>query len=272
MKIEIKSRFRGNVLFTVEAESWKVALELAVKSGANLFGADLSGANLFGANLSGANLSGANLFGANLSRANLSRANLSRADLFGADLSGANLFGANLFGANLSGANLSRADLFGADLSGANLSRANLSRANLSRANLSGAKSFSKYIVTPLLLLLDQPGLIRAYKLIKSNGEGPFNGGINYLIGENFVDSEVDTDENLQCGKGINLATLDWCMKEWKADYRILVMEFTAQDIAAIPTATDGKFRVRKCKRVGEKDLVEIGLIPPSQKEEVLSL
>ena len=182
MKIEIKSRFTGNVLFAIEAENWKIALELAVKSGANL-----SGANLYG-------------------------------------------------------------------------------------ADLSGAKNFSKYMVTPLLFLLDQPGPIRAYKLINNLGEGPFNGGINYLIGENFVDSDVDTDENLQCGKGINLATLDWCMKEWKSGYRILVMEFGPDDIAAIPTATDGKFRVRQCKRVGEKDLVEIGLISPSEKKEELGL
>ena len=222
MKIEIKSRFAGKVLFAVEAENWRVALELAVKSRADLSGADLS-----------------------------------RADLSGADLSGAYLSGADLSGANLSGA----------DLSGANLSRA-----DLSGANLSGAENFSKYMVTPLLFLLDQPGPIRAYKLVNKLGEGPFNGGINYLIGENFVDSDVDTDENLQCGKGINLATLDWCMKEWKEGYRILVMEFRTEDIAAIPTATDGKFRVRQCKRVGEKDLVEIGLIPPSEKEQELGL
>ena len=44
MKFEIKSRFSGNVLFAVETESWKVAVELAVKSGADLFRADLSGA------------------------------------------------------------------------------------------------------------------------------------------------------------------------------------------------------------------------------------
>jgi len=158
----------------------------------------------------------------------------------------------------------SGANLFGANLSGANLFGADLSRANLSRANLSGAKNFSKYIITPLLLLLDQPGFIRAYKLIKPNGEGPFNGGINYLNAVDFEVFNANTDETKLCPPdtpGIYLATLDWCIKEWKAGYRILVMEFTAQDIAAIPTATDGKFRVRKCKRVGEKDLVEIGLL-----------
>ena len=70
MRIEIKSWLTGRVLFEVQTESWKVAVELAVKSGAdlsraNLSGADLSGADLSGANLYGANLSGANLYGAN---------------------------------------------------------------------------------------------------------------------------------------------------------------------------------------------------------------
>jgi hypothetical protein len=50
-------------------------------------------------------------------------------------------------------------------------------------------------------------------------------------------------------------------MKEWHEGYRILIAEFTAEDIAAIPTANDGKFRVHKCKIVGEKDLREIGLV-----------
>jgi len=104
MLIEIKNRLSGNVLFKIETENLKLAVEDAVKSRAKLSGADLSGADLYGADLSGADLSGADLYGANLSGANLS----------GANLSGANLSGADLSGANLSGANLSRANLYGA--------------------------------------------------------------------------------------------------------------------------------------------------------------
>ena len=63
MKIEIKNRFSGAVLFGVEAESWRVAVEIAVKQGANLGGADLRGANLGGANLGGAKLWGAKVLG-----------------------------------------------------------------------------------------------------------------------------------------------------------------------------------------------------------------
>lgn len=74
MKIEIKHRYTRSVLFSLETENIKIALETAMKSGANLRGADLSGANLSGANLSRANLSGADLSGVNLSLANLSGA------------------------------------------------------------------------------------------------------------------------------------------------------------------------------------------------------
>jgi hypothetical protein len=110
MKFEIKHRWSGDILFSVEAKNLKLAIEAAIKAKANLSWADLSGANLIRANLSGANLSGANLIRANLSEADLIRANLSEANLSEADLIRANLSGANLSGANLSGANLIRAD------------------------------------------------------------------------------------------------------------------------------------------------------------------
>jgi len=117
------------------------------------------------------------------------------------------------------------------------------------------------------LLLLDQPGKIRAYKLVKENMEGPYNGGIIYEIGKSVSVKGANKDVSKHCGAGINLATLNWCMCAWKEGYRILIAEFEAKDIAAIPTATDGKFRVHRCKIVGEKDLVEIGLVKKEKKE-----
>jgi len=63
MKFEIKHRFGGSVLFSLETESIKSCVEAGVKSGANLGGANLDGANLGGANLDGANLGGAKLIG-----------------------------------------------------------------------------------------------------------------------------------------------------------------------------------------------------------------
>jgi len=217
VKIEIKHRYDGSVLFALEIGSVKLAVEAAVKSCADLRGANLGGANLGGA------------------------------DLRGANLGGANLRDADLRGANLGGANLRDADLRNADLRG---------------ANLGGATGINPHRVTPLLMLLDQPGPIRAYKLVTDAGVGPFNGGIVYALRAEVEAPDANVDVNVQCAAGINLATLDWCMREWREDYRILIAEFSAADIAAIPTATDGKFRVRRCRIVGEKDLVEIGLMP----------
>ncbi len=88
MKIEIKSRFTGEVLFAHEAEenSIKITLKAALQAGSNLYGADLRGANLYGADLRGADLRGADL---------------RCADLRCADLRGANLYDANLYGDKL---------------------------------------------------------------------------------------------------------------------------------------------------------------------------
>jgi len=281
MKFEIKHRDSGAVLFSGGADSLRLCVEAAVKSGADLSCADLScadlrGADLRGADLRGANLYGANLYGANLSDADLRGANLRGADLRGADLYGANLSDADLYGAHLSRADLRGADLRGADLRGANLYGANLSDAdlrganlrgadlrgaNLSCANLYGATGYNPHRIDPLLLLKDQVGKIRAYKLVKADGLAPFNGGITYEKGKSYEVKDASTNENEQCAAGINLATLPWCMKEWQKGYRILIAEFTAKDIACIPLGNDGKFRVFRCRIVGEKDLKEIGLV-----------
>ena len=63
MKIEIKSRFSLEVLFSHDCEDNSVAVTLAaaINAKANLRGADLRGADLYGANLYGADLRSANL-------------------------------------------------------------------------------------------------------------------------------------------------------------------------------------------------------------------
>jgi hypothetical protein len=178
-----------------------------------------------------------------------------------ADLRGADLRGANLRGANLRDADLRDANLMDADLRGANLRYADLRDANLMGANLRGAKGINKYLTSNMYLLYDQPGKIRAYKLVNNHNEGPYNGGIIYIIGKTVSVDNANTDANDQCAAGINVADLPWCMKEWQLGYKILIIEFTAKDIACIPLYTDGKFRLHRCKVVGEKDLVELGLV-----------
>ena len=177
MKFEIKSRFDGKILFSIEIETLKLAVEAAVKNNTNLRSADLGSADL------------------------------------------------------------ANADLRGADLR--------------------DAKGINKYITTPLYILLDQVGKIRAYKLTKENDEGPFYGGIKYTNGTT-VEIEANKDEIICCSYGISVATLDWCIKEWKPGYKIKIVEFTKNNIACIPIGSDGKFRVSKCKVIKEVNLIEI--------------
>jgi uncharacterized protein YjbI with pentapeptide repeats len=245
--VQIKSRWGDKVLYTAKgAADVKAALEGAVKGSADLGYADLGYADLRGAELRGADLRGA--------------------ELRGADLRGANLRYAELRGANLRGANLRGADLRGADLRSADLGYADLGGADLGYADLRGAKGLNPLAVNDLLLLLDQPGKIRAYKLVDATGNGPFNGGIKYEVGQSYEVKNASTDPDEQCGRGINLATLPWCIKEWTEGYRIFVAEFTAKDIAAIPNS-DGKFRCHRVRIVGEKDLAELGLVTSEEKE-----
>ena len=265
--IEIRHRWNCKVLYTAKtAKDVRSAVLEARREGANLRGADLWGANLREANLRGANLWGANLGAANLREANLRGANLGGADLRGADLRGADLREASLREANLREANLWGANLWGANLWGANLRGADLREANLRGANLRGAKGFAPERVNDLLILLDQVGPIRAYKLVDSEYRSPIqsSGKLTYRVGET-VEATANTDSRVDCGAGVNLATLPWCLSNWRSGYRVLVVEFRKADIAAIPVG-DGKFRCQKVKVVREIDQDQIyewlGLTP----------
>ena len=142
IKIEIKNRWTGNILFEYLSENntIKKTVSEAIKSEADLREADLREANLREANLREANLREADLREANLREANLRGADLCGADLREADLCGADLCEANLRGANLCGADLREANLRGADLCGADLCGADLCGADLCGADLCGAK------------------------------------------------------------------------------------------------------------------------------------
>ncbi len=174
--------------------------------------------------------------------------------------------GANLWGANLSGADLSRANLSCANLSCANLSGADLSGADLWGANQSGAVGLNPHRVCDLALLLAQPGAIRLYKLVTHELKSPMRreSAITYAVGTTIEVTQANTDPTVECGAGVNVATLPWCLRNFSEAQRgnnpgrILIVEFTAADIACIPTATDGKVRLHRCTVVGEVDLVPI--------------
>ena len=63
MNIEIKHRYTGATIFSVEAASFKIAVELAIKGGS-----DLSHSNLRRSDLSHSDLSGSNLIDAGQDR------------------------------------------------------------------------------------------------------------------------------------------------------------------------------------------------------------
>jgi len=240
---------------------------------ADLTRADLRGAALRGADLRDADLRGADLRDADLRGADLRGAALRGADLRDADLRGAALRGADLTRADLRGAALTGADLRGAALRGADLRDADLRGADLRGADLRGAEGLNPNRLSPLRLLREQPGRIRAYKIVTANGEGIYarQGGhtpITYAVGESYAVEDADTDETHGCGAGLHVATLDWCLRKWREGYRILVVEFEAADIAAIPIATDGKFRVRRLTVVREVSLEESGLAQEARDRE----
>jgi uncharacterized protein YjbI with pentapeptide repeats len=91
MLYEIKHKITGELKFSIETSSWKLAVEAAIASNANLSYADLSYADLRSANLSYADLSYADLRYADLRYADLRYADLSSANLRSADLRSANL-------------------------------------------------------------------------------------------------------------------------------------------------------------------------------------
>jgi len=174
-----------------------------------------------------------------------------------ADLSFANLSSANLSSANLSSADLSFADLRFANLSSANLSFANLSSANLSFANLSFANLRGTILeninwLSYIGIVPDKKGFAYAYKVTKESGAGIYYGGINYADKATFQVAEIDTSVNEQCSKGINLATFSWCLNNFMdKSYRLFMFRFNVKD-AVCPIGSNGKFRVKKCTKVGE--------------------
>lgn len=155
---------------------------------------------------------------------------------------------------------LRNASLYRTNLTDADLTGVNLTDTDLFEANLTHAQGINRYLSTPLLFLLDQPSKIRAYKLVGPSLASHFRktSPITYEIGKTHSVEWWDSDETEDCGAGINLATMDWCLQAWERGCRVLIAEFTAQDIVAIPISTSGKLRVKRCQIVGEVDLRKI--------------
>jgi len=248
-KIQIKS-LDGEILYEYEAEgnTIKKTLEEAVRQGVNLREANLWKADLRGACLGETDLLGANLWGVNLPEADLREADLREADLWEANLRGADIQEANLQKADLQKANLRGANLREADLRGANLREADLRGANLREANINGTDL--KIYRSDMNILRYQKGKLRAFKYLTTSMDSPYQ-ACTYEVGGEYEEEDIDTDERNECGKGLNVATLEWCLRDTGmniTDNVYVEVEFDAEDIVAIPYLSDGKFRVRKLK------------------------
>ena len=152
---------------------------------------------------------------------------------------------ADLHGADLHGADLRGADLRGADLRGADLQYANL------RDVIFTTKEFHQ--LCPMAFLYAQTGNIRAYKFVTDNGQSPINPTqLHYTQDSKHAVENADTDPFNNCGAGIHVATMDWIVRNQGDFKHVLILEFEATDIAAIPIPFDGKFRLHRCTVVGE--------------------
>ena len=137
LKIEIKNRFTGEVIFEYESENNTIAktvnelVRIANEKGEN--------ADLRSADLRSADLSSADLRSADLSFADLSFADLSFANLISANLSNANLISANLISANLISADLStiKSDMFYVLVKG--IKEVNFLRQNIIEGKIDGS-------------------------------------------------------------------------------------------------------------------------------------
>ena len=261
MKYKIKT-MDGKILYETTAYGLRDCCQQAVASRATLQDADLRGADLRGADLRDAYLRGADLRGAYLQGATLRGA-----DLRDADLRDAYLRDADLQGADLRDADLRDAYLRGAYLQDADLRDAYLRGVTLRDVDLRGVKGVNKYQTTPMYMLLDQSNPVRAYKVVNSENTGIYNPGLIYKIDEPTSVDKWNDNEMERCGAGINLASLDWCLREWREGYKILLCEFAKEDVVCIPIGSDGKFRVKACTPIKELDLAEYGVQLTKHKE-----
>ena len=162
----------------------------------------------------------------------------------------ADLQGADLRKADLQGADLRKADLQGAYLQGADLQRADLQEAYLRGADLQGAylQGAEIFYRPDLDLIQNVNGTIRAWKYLK-DGRSPYQNK-EYVTDKEYETRDYDTNPFVNCGKGLNVATLSWCYNDSinKNGITFIEVEFDAKDIVCIPYTTDGKFRVKKLK------------------------
>src|SRR3990167_3565139 len=126
---------------------------------------------------------------------------------------------------------------------------ANLRGANLRGANLRGAKNLSPLYWDNLNILRMQKGKLRAFKYLNGDESPIDDKKLTYKVDKTVIEKDYDDSDLVSCSKGLNVATLEWCLREGNIESNNFIeVEFKASDIVAIPYNSDGKFRVKKLK------------------------
>lgn len=93
-----------------------------------------------------------------------------------------------------------------------------------------------------------------AYKTVDRNYKNSIHTDdkiITYKIGKSYTEKDIDCDVDNDCGAGINVAPLQWCLYENQG--RILMVRIPKKNNEIIvPKKSDGKFRVKKLTVVRE--------------------
>ena len=162
-------------------------------------------------------------------------------------------------------ADLRYADLRSADLRYANLRSVDLRSANLRSADLSYADLRFADLKEPICFvdlyyfLTLQPELkLRAWKYLK-NGKSPYQSK-EYEVGKEYIFDDLDKNKLELCGKGGNVATLNWCLKDDLQADEFLEVEFNTNDMI-VPYFSDGKFRVSKffvLRKINREQAIEL--------------
>jgi hypothetical protein len=99
-------------------------------------------------------------------------------------------------------------------------------------------------------------GRVRAYKYTDKDAESPImSPKLKYVPGKDYEIKDANTDPASNCHTGINVADYSWAKGNTHGENRLFAFEFDVEDIAAVPTYTDGKFRVKRCKCIEEIDV-----------------
>lgn len=115
--------------------------------------------------------------------------------------------------------------------------------------------------------------LVRAYKYVTQDGLPPYHSYVRdtdrrplqYAAGYTYSEKGVNTDRREPCGKGLHVATRDWCRSDCSYASNgslLLLVEMRVRDIAVIPWALGankvryfyGKFRARQFTVIAKCD------------------